>query len=140
LQARATLIGLVAAILLIAALIFGTLGVIVPKNAFVTAAGTVASIVGFVLVIVAASVVIAEGSIVRRQLEDELRDIPDLANTYSGVQERISVTSGRKECPKLSRRCSPKRSSAWPQKAMDMICGVVTRRPSAEPPSFRLLS
>jgi uncharacterized membrane protein YraQ (UPF0718 family) len=76
----ATLIGLVAAILLIAALIFGALDVIVPKNTFVTAAGTATSILGFVLVIVAACVVIAEGSIVRRQLDDELRDVPDLAN------------------------------------------------------------
>ena len=77
----ATLIGLVAAILLIAALIFGALDVIVPKNTFVTAAGMATSILGFVLVIVAACVVIAEGSIVRRQLDDELRDVPDLANT-----------------------------------------------------------
>jgi uncharacterized membrane protein len=76
----ATLIGLVAAILLIAALIFGALDVIVPKNTFVTAAGMATSILGFVLVIVAACVVIAEGSIVRRQLDDELRDVPDLAN------------------------------------------------------------
>jgi uncharacterized membrane protein YraQ (UPF0718 family) len=76
----ATLIGLVAAILLIAALIFGALDVIVPKNTFVTAGGTATSILGFVLVIVAACVVIAEGSIVRRQLDDELRDVPDLAN------------------------------------------------------------
>jgi uncharacterized membrane protein len=76
----ATLIGLVAAILLIAALIFGALDVIVPKNTFITAAGTATSILGFVLVIVAACVVIAEGSIVRRQLDDELRDVPDLAN------------------------------------------------------------
>jgi uncharacterized membrane protein len=75
----ATLIGLVAAILLIAALIFGALDVIVPKNTFITAAGTATSILGFVLVIVAACVVIAEGSIVRRQLDDELRDVPDLA-------------------------------------------------------------
>jgi uncharacterized membrane protein YraQ (UPF0718 family) len=76
----ATLIGLVAAILLIAALIFGALDVIVPRNTFITAAGTATSILGFVLVIVAACVVIAEGSIVRRQLDDELRDVPDLAN------------------------------------------------------------
>jgi uncharacterized membrane protein len=76
----ATLIGLVAAILLIAALIFGALDVIVPKNTFITAAGTATSILGFVLVIVAACVVIAEGSIVRRQLDDELRDVPDLEN------------------------------------------------------------
>ena len=80
LMGRATLIGLVAAILLIAALIFGALDVIVPKNSLITAAGTTTSIVGFVLVIVAACVVIAEGSIVRRQLDDELRDVPDLAN------------------------------------------------------------
>lgn len=77
----ATLVGLFAAILLIAALIFGALDVIVPKNVVVTIAGTAAAIVGFVLVIAAACLVIAEGSIVRRQLDDELRDVPDLSNS-----------------------------------------------------------
>ena len=76
----ATMVGLVAAILLIVSLIFGALDVIIPKNAFITAAGTGAAIMGFVLVIIAAGIVIAEGSIVRRQLEDELRDVPELSN------------------------------------------------------------
>jgi uncharacterized membrane protein YraQ (UPF0718 family) len=75
----ATLVGLVAAILLIAALIFGALDVVIPKNAIISAAGTASAIIGFVLVIVAAAMVITEGRIVHRQLDDELRDVPDLA-------------------------------------------------------------
>jgi amino acid transporter len=74
----ATLIGLVAAILLISALIFGAIDVIVPKVSLVAAAGTATAIMGFLLVILAAIVVIIEGQVVHRQLDDELRDIPDL--------------------------------------------------------------
>jgi uncharacterized membrane protein YraQ (UPF0718 family) len=75
----ATLVGLVAAILLIAALIFGALDVIIPKNPIISVAGTASAIAGFVLVIVSAAMVIAEGRVVHRQLDDELRDVPDLA-------------------------------------------------------------
>ena len=75
----ATLIGLVAAILLICSLIFGAFDAIVPNVAIVTAAGTVASIGGFVLVIVAALLVIVEGWVVRQEIDDELRDVPELA-------------------------------------------------------------
>jgi hypothetical protein len=74
----ATLIGLVAAILLISALILGAIDVILPKVPLIVGAGTAAAIAGFLLVIVAAIVVIIEGRIVHRQLDDELRDIPDL--------------------------------------------------------------
>ncbi|MCV5261776.1 hypothetical protein OFC55_29280, partial [Escherichia coli] len=38
---------------------------------------------GFALVIVAAAIVIAEGRIVHRQLDDELRDVPDLADAIA---------------------------------------------------------
>ena len=79
LMSWANLIGLVAAILLIAALIFGAIDVIVPKVSLVVVAGTAAAIVGFLLVIIAAIIVIVEGRTVYRQLNDELRDIPDLA-------------------------------------------------------------
>src|ERR1700712_394376 len=46
----ATLTGLVAAILLIATLIFGALDVIIPKNAIISAGGTAAAIICFLLV------------------------------------------------------------------------------------------
>lgn len=80
LMARATLIGLLAAILLIAALIFGALDVLVPRSPVIAWSGTLSAIAGFVLVIVAAAFVIAEGRIVDRQLDDELRDVPDLTD------------------------------------------------------------
>jgi len=80
LMGQATIIGLIAAILLISSLIFGALDVLIPKVSLIMAAGTAASIFGFVLVIVAAMIVIAEGRIVHRQLDDELRDVDDLAS------------------------------------------------------------
>jgi hypothetical protein len=80
LMGQATVIGLVAAILLIASLIFGALDVLIPKVTLIMVVGTAACLVGFILVIVAAAMVIAEGRIVHRQLDDELRDVDDLAS------------------------------------------------------------
>ncbi|GGB41835.1 hypothetical protein GCM10011380_34100 [Sphingomonas metalli] len=79
LMGTATLLGLVAAILLIAALICGAADVLMPHQPLITAAGIAASVIGCALVIAAAGFVIAEGRIVRRQLDDELRDLPALA-------------------------------------------------------------
>jgi uncharacterized membrane protein YraQ (UPF0718 family) len=76
----ATLVGLLAAILLIGSLILGAIDVIVPHNPLVAGAGIATLVGGFVLVIAAAVIVIAEGRIVHRQLQDELRDVPDLAD------------------------------------------------------------
>jgi hypothetical protein len=84
LMGRATLVGLFAAILLISSLIFGALDVMVPKNPIITTIGIVLAIGGFLLVIVAALIVVAEGQIVRRQIDDELRDVPELADNASG--------------------------------------------------------
>lgn len=80
LMGKATAVGLVAAILLIASLIFGALDVLIPDVRLIMVAGTAASLVGFGLVIVAATIVIVEGRIVHRQLDDELRDVDDLAS------------------------------------------------------------
>ncbi|WP_325415024.1 DUF2721 domain-containing protein [Sphingobium sp.] len=80
LMSWATLIGLVAAILLIASLIFGALDVMVPKSTLIGFIGTASTLLEFVLVIAAAVIVIAEGRVVNLQLNDELRDIPDLAD------------------------------------------------------------
>ncbi|KQO61050.1 hypothetical protein ASF24_03700 [Methylobacterium sp. Leaf86] len=84
LMSRASLLGLVAAILLITSLVFGALDVLVPKSATITACGTATAIGGFVLVIIAALIVIAEGRIVRRQIDDELRDVSILAEEAGG--------------------------------------------------------
>ena len=84
LMSRASLIGLVAAILLISSLILGALDIIVPQSATLTVLGVATAIGGFVLVIVAAFIVIAEGRIVVRQIDDELRDVPNLADGAGG--------------------------------------------------------
>jgi hypothetical protein len=80
LMTRATLLGLIAAMLLIASLIFGALSVLLPDVTLITVCGVFTSIAGFVLVIAAALIVVMEGKIVRRQIDDELRDVPELAN------------------------------------------------------------
>jgi len=84
LMSRATFVGLVAAILLISSLIFGALDVIVPNTAIIAVCGIGTAIGGFVLVIIAAFIVIAEGRIVQRQIDDELRDVTDLAEGAGG--------------------------------------------------------
>lgn len=84
LMSRATFVGLVAAILLISSLIFGALDVLVPNTAAIAVCGIASAIGGFVLVIFAAFIVIAEGRIVRRQIDDELRDVTDLAEGAGG--------------------------------------------------------
>jgi uncharacterized membrane protein len=80
LMAWATLVGLIAAILLIASLVLGAADVMLPNNSVIAAAGIAALIGGFALVVVAAAIVIVEGRIVYRQIDDELRDVPDLAD------------------------------------------------------------
>ncbi|WP_162241555.1 DUF2721 domain-containing protein [Methylobacterium sp. Leaf117] len=84
LMSRATFVGLVAAILLISSLIFVALDVLVPNNAAIAVCGIATAIGGFVLVIIAAFIVIAEGQIVQRQIDDELRDVTDLAKGAGG--------------------------------------------------------
>lgn len=84
LMSRTSLLGLVAAILLIGSLVFGALDVIVPQSAAITVCGIATAIGGFVTVIVAATIVIAEGRIVVRQIDDELRDVPNLADRAGG--------------------------------------------------------
>lgn len=84
LMSRASTIGLAAAILLIGSLIFGALDVILPQSATLTVLGVATAIGGFVLVIVAAFIVIAEGRVVERQIDDELRDVPELAEEAGG--------------------------------------------------------
>lgn len=74
----ATLTGLLAAILLIASMILLAFDIIMPKVALINDAGSAAAILGFVLIIVAACLVIVEGRIVNEQLEIELNDIAEV--------------------------------------------------------------
>jgi ABC-type phosphonate transport system ATPase subunit len=50
-----------------------------PVSKIVAAVGTAATLRGFLLVIIAAVIVIIKGRVVYAQLNDELRDIPRLA-------------------------------------------------------------
>lgn len=79
LMENATLVGLFAAILLILSLLFGGLDVLVPDVPAIAVAGVVSTTLGLMLVIVAAALVIREGALIRRQLANEVRDLPDLA-------------------------------------------------------------
>lgn len=84
LMSRASFVGLVAAIFLISSLIFGALDVMLPQTAIITVGGIVTAIGGFILVIIAALIVLSEGRVVERQIDDELRDVPDLAEEAGG--------------------------------------------------------
>lgn len=84
----ATLVGLIAAILLIVSLMIGAVDVMIPHSPVIMAAGTGAALSGFSLVIVAAAIVIIEGQVVHRQLDDELRDVPELAANAGRTAEQ----------------------------------------------------
>jgi hypothetical protein len=71
--------GLAAAILLIATLVIGAFDVIVPHVPVISWAGTATAILGFGLVIVSALIVWRESGLVTRELDNELRDVPELA-------------------------------------------------------------
>ena len=79
LMSKATLVGLMAAICLASSLIFAALDVMIPKSSIIGSLGISTAVGGFALVIVSAMIVIAEGQVVARLIDDELRDVPDLA-------------------------------------------------------------
>lgn len=79
LMGHALLAGLGAAILLIATLIIGALDVVIPHVPAIGWAGTATAILGFGLVIVSALIVWREAGLVTRELDNELRDVPELA-------------------------------------------------------------
>lgn len=84
LMSIATAFGLVALVLLISSLLFSTLDVFVPKSSVVSACGTAAVVGGFILVIAAAVIVLVEGRVVSRLIDNELRDVPELAEGSGG--------------------------------------------------------
>lgn len=85
LMSLATLFGLVALILLVSSQLFSTLDVFIPKSSLIAVCGTVAVVGGFVFVIAAAGIVIVEGRVVSRLIDDELRDVPELAQGFDGT-------------------------------------------------------
>lgn len=84
LMGRATLSGVVAAILLISALLAAALDVIVPGTEAIPTIGVAANLTGFAMVIVAALFVIVEARVLRRQLDKEIGDMPELLDGRSG--------------------------------------------------------
>ena len=77
---KATGCGLVSAILLISTMIFGGLSIVFQDQSFLKLLSMGTAMVGLLLVIAGAVIVIMEGMIIRRQIHDELLDIPELAH------------------------------------------------------------
>lgn len=73
--------GLVLAIVLLLALISGELSIVSPAIDGLKYVGAVAAMLGFVLIIVAAVLVIVESTITHRQIASELMDTPELARS-----------------------------------------------------------
>ena len=90
----ANTVGISAAILLIFTLISGEISIIVPTFTFLHIVSAVSALLGFTLVIVAAVFVLAESSIIQRQLDTELLDVADLAKSTG--QHSGDVTGSRR--------------------------------------------
>ncbi len=90
----ANMVGIFAAILLIFTLIAGEISIIVPTFGFLQIVSAVSALLGFTLVIVAAVFVLAESSIIHRQLDTELLDVADLARSTG--QQSGDVTGSRR--------------------------------------------
>ena len=86
----ATMLGLIAAILLILTLVAGELDIIFPQTWVLQYFCAGSALVGFLLVIAAAVVILVETQITFRQLATELLDVPDLADSTG--QEAGEVT------------------------------------------------
>ncbi|MDO9709920.1 DUF2721 domain-containing protein [Paracraurococcus lichenis] len=75
----ATTLGLSAAILLISTLILGAVNVLLPHLGLLKYIGAACMIGGLGLVVIAAALVIRENVIIRRAVDGELMDVPELA-------------------------------------------------------------
>jgi hypothetical protein len=73
-------VGLASAILLIATLIGGALDVMFPHNPVINLASTIAGVLGFVLVMVAAALVIVDNVGTPGQIRQEFKDVPDISS------------------------------------------------------------
>src|SRR4051812_22104496 len=93
LMAYSNLLGLTAAILLLVTVMLGELVVVFPAAAALNYVGAVTTILGLALIIASAAIVIREGTITRRQLDSELLDIPELAES-TGMQSGGRSTGG----------------------------------------------
>jgi hypothetical protein len=90
LMGYANVIGLTSAILLITMLIAGGLSLAFPDDNIFKYVSLSLALVGLLLVIVATIIVMREGMITRRQIYNELLDIPDLAEGVGQEAGKIS--------------------------------------------------
>ncbi len=102
---RATGYGLVSAMLLISTMIFGGLSIVLPDLALLKILCMATALLGLLLVIAGAGIVIMEGRIIRRQIHDELLDIPELAH---GIDQEAGIVDdpkrgGRERVPATPR-------------------------------------
>ena len=102
---RATGYGLVSAMLLISTMIFGGLAIVLPDLALLKLLCMATALLGLLLVIVGAGIVLMDGRIIRRQIHDELLDIPALAH---GIDQEAGVVDdprrrGRDQVPATPR-------------------------------------
>ena len=74
---KATNIGVMAAMLLICAVVSGGLQVIFPDASAIKYFETFAAIAGLLLVLLAASFVVRENTLIQRAIDDEISDLPD---------------------------------------------------------------
>lgn len=87
---QATGYGLLSAMLLISTMIFGGLAIVFQGVVLLKILSMATALLGFLLVIVGAGIVIMEGRIIRRQIQSELLDIPDLAH---GIDQEAGAIS-----------------------------------------------
>src|SRR4051812_16356159 len=87
--------GLTSAVLLITTLIGGELDIIFPNTPALKYLSAGCALLGFVLVITAAVLVILEALITHRQLDDELLDVPELAESTG--QRPGFITDGNRK-------------------------------------------
>lgn len=73
-------VGLVSAVLFLVTLIGGALDVMFPHSAAITVVSSIAGILGFALVIVAAALVIFDNIGAPNQIRLELNDVPDISS------------------------------------------------------------
>ena len=90
----ASSIGLLSAASLVLTLIIGELALVFPEIRSLVWASISLAIFGLLLIVVATLIVLVEGSVIHRQLEQELQDVPELAS---------EGTAGESSMPKRKR-------------------------------------
>jgi hypothetical protein len=93
---RATTVGVIAAIDLIAVLLLGALGVMAPDATILKYLCALCAISGLLLVVWAAAIVIVENSRLQLIIDSDLSDVPELRE---GAQDRTRVGAQKSRTP-----------------------------------------